>query len=132
MCFCECSLCPNSFFINSDPVRNEVQQRFPTVRSAPYIPRHAYRAPAGARSSIPRRRASTVVAIAKTFTKDVVLLTRHDGDRVPRGARRAALHDSGRIANMVDFKSCWSEQTVREHIEHLFKGVIDTTKPYPR
>ena len=101
-------------------------------RFAPYIPWRTYRALAGTRSSIPRRRAYTVVGIAKTFTKDVVLLTRHDGDSVPRGARRSTLHDSGRIANMVHFKSSWSEETVRRHIEHLFKGIIDTSKPYPR
>ena len=117
----------------SDPVHNEVQQRFPTIptRFAPYVPRHTYRAPATSRP-IPRRRASTVVGIAKSFTKDIVLLTKDDGDSVPRGAKRGKLHDDGRIANMVDLKSSWSEETVRAHIEHHFKGIIDTNKPYPR
>ena len=59
-------------------------------------------------------------------------MTRYDGDSVPRGARRSTLHDSGCIANMVDFKSSWSEETVRAHIDHLFKGIIYTSKPYPR
>ena len=118
----------------SDPVHNEVQQRFPTMgpaRIAPYVPRHTYRAPATTRA-LPRRRASSVIGISKSFTKDILLLTKEDGDAVPRGAKRGKLHDEGRIANMVDFKSSWSEETVRAHIEHHFKGVIDTSKPYPR
>ena len=78
---------------------------------APYVPRHTYRAPAAARP-IPRRRASSLVAILKSFTKDIILLTKQDGDGVPRGARRGTLHDYRRIANMVDFKSSWGEETV--------------------
>ena len=75
---------------------------------------------------------STIMSVAKTFTKDVILLCKDDGDSIPRGARRSILYDSGRIVNMVDFKSNWSEQEVRGHIEHCFKDVIDKTKPYPR
>ena len=70
--------------------------------------------------------------MAKTFTKDVVLLAKSDGDCIPRGARRSAMYDRGKIVNMVDFKSSWSEQEVRGHIEHCFKNVIDLNKPYPR
>lgn len=108
--------------------------RFPTLsqtRFTPYTPRHTYRAPAGGARSVPRRQAS-IAAIAKTFTKDVILLTRADGDSVPRGSRRSVLYDGGRIANMVDFQSSWSEERVRGHIEHSFKGLIDLDKPYPR
>lgn len=73
-----------------------------------------------------------IAAIAKTFTKDIILLTKADGDCVPRGSKRSSLYDSGRIANMVDFQSSWSEERVRGHIEHSFKGLIDLNKPYPR
>ena len=108
--------------------------RFPTLsqtRFTPYTPRHTYRAPACRANSVPCRRASVAV-IAKTFTKDVILLTRGDGDSIPRGTKRSVLYDSGRIANMVDFQSSWSEERVRGHIEHSFKGLIDLEKPYPR
>ena len=62
------------------------------------------------------------------------MLTKQDGDSDPRGVRRGELHDYGSIANMVDFKSSQSEDTVRAHdiIEHNFKGLIDTSKPYAR
>ena len=72
------------------------------------------------------------MGIAKMFTKDVVLLTPADGDFLPRGTKRATLHDEGRIANIVEFQSSWSERKVREHIENCFKEIIDPEKPYPR
>ena len=72
-----------------------------------------------------------MIGIAKTFTKDVILLVRADGDCIPRGSRRAMLHDESRIANIVDFQS-WTERQVTERIASCFKGVIDVAKPYPR
>ena len=72
------------------------------------------------------------MAIAKTFTKDVILLTRNDSEGVPRGTRRSVPYNSGCIANMVDFQSSWSEERVRGHIENCFKGIIDLENPYPR
>ena len=69
--------------------------RFPVLsqtRFTPYTPRHTYRAPAGGARSVPRRQAF-IAAIAKTFTKDVILLTRADGDSVPRGSRRSVLYE---------------------------------------
>ena len=53
------------------------------------------------------------MGIAKMFTKDVVLLTPADGDYLPRGTKRATLYDEGRIANIVDCQSSWSERKVR-------------------
>ena len=119
---------------NLTTMRSEIQQRFPTLatnRFAPYVPRHSYRPPASS-VRVPRRRAANVIGIAKTFTKDIVLLTRADGDYIPRGSRRSVLHDESRIANMVDFQSSWTEQQVMERIESCFKGLIDVAKPYPR
>lgn len=115
-------------------MRSELEQRFPTLsqsRFAPYVPRHTYRPPASS-TRFPRRRASTVVGVAKKFTKDIILLARADGDSIPRGSKRAVLHDEARIANMVDFQSSWNERQVMERIESCFKGVIDLAKPYPR
>ena len=83
----------------------ELQQQFPTLRQSrfsPYVPRHMYRPPP-ASLCIPQRWASSVIGIAKTFTKDIVLVTELDGDIIPRGIRKAVLHDKGRIVNMVDF-----------------------------
>ena len=73
-----------------------------------------------------------MAAIAKIFTKDVILLIRADGDSIPRRSRRSVLYDSGRIAIMVDFQLSWNEERVWGHIEHSFKGLIDLDKPYPR
>ena len=97
-------------------MRTEIQQRFPTLaqsRFAPYVPRHTYRPPASS-ARVPRRSAANVIGIAKTFMKDIILLTRADGDCLPRGTRRVMLHDKSRIANMVDFQSSWTEQQVME------------------
>ena len=116
-------------------MRSELEQRFPTLsqsRFAPYVPSHSYRPSAVSSTRFPRRRASTVIGIAKKFTKDIILLTRADGDSVPRGSRRAMLHDEARIANMVDFQSSWNERQVMERIESCFRGVIDLATPYPR
>ena len=99
-------------YSDNNAIQNEVQVRFPTLsqtRFAPYTPRHTYRAPAGGARCVPRRR-TPITAIAKTFTKDVILLTRNDGEGVPRGTRRSVLYDSGHIANMVDFQPSWSEE----------------------
>ena len=80
--------------------KRDFQHTLSQARLAPYTPHHTYRAPAGGAHAIPRRRTS-VAAIAKTFTKDVILLTRADGDSIPRGSRRSVLYDdSGRIANI--------------------------------
>lgn len=126
------------FFRNStDNVQAEVDQRFPTISSrrmqaAPYIPRHTYTLPARPSRSVPQRRASNVVGVSKTFTRDVVLLTKSDDGTIPRGARRAVLYDKGRIANMVDFQASWDEVAMRTRVEECFSGVLDLNKPYPR
>ena len=73
-----------------------------------------------------------MIGIAKTFTKDIVLLTAADGDSVPRGSKRAVLHNDSRIANMVDFRSSWTEQEVIQRIDSCFKGIIDVAQPSPR
>ena len=62
-----------------------------------------------------------MVAMAKPFTKDVILLTRADGDNIPRGSRRFVLYDSGRIANIVDFQS-WNEEQVWDILSTRLRG----------
>ena len=61
-----------------------------------------------------------------------MLLTKLDGNTIPRGTGRAVLHDKGRIVNMVDFQSSWNEQEVRARIEKAFIGLLNLEKPYPR
>ena len=122
------NLFPNSI---RNAVQSEVQMRFPMLSQTRFAPYTPYRAPAGGTRCIPRRR-TAVAAVAKTFTKDVVLLTKDDGECIPRGSRRSVLYDGGQIANMVDFQSSWSEEQVRGRIEHCFKGLINLEKPYPR
>ena len=78
-----------------------------------------------------RSSSGRVFAIAKTFTRDVVLLAPSETS-VPRGTSRSALHDDGRIINMVDFNSAWDEEKMAERIEKCFQGLLDVSKPYPR
>ena len=118
-------------------VSGEMQHCFPTLtgqsrqRVHPYIPRHTYTPPM--RPRVQRTRASTpaIVSIAKSFTRDVILLAPSEGC-VPRGSTRAALHDQGRVANIVDFMSSWDEDKTRKRIEDCFQSLLDFNKPYPR
>lgn len=119
---------------SNDDVSAEMQQCFPTIsgqrrRPQPYIPRHTY-SPASRFPRSHRSQQSSIVS-SKSFTRDVILLAPLE-TCVPRGASRAQLHDEGRVANMVDFLSCWDEEKTRKRIEDSFQGVLDMNKPYPR
>lgn len=109
-------------------IDTEVSSLFPCVRSslhsmgrsarqelAPYNPRRGY-----SRQRQPLRPLRTA---SKIFTPDVVLIEKKEGTVIPRGCRKSAMHDKGRIANMVDFDISWSERTVREKIELRFPNI---------
>ena len=64
-----------------------------------------------------------MLSVAKSFTRDVVLLAPSESC-VPRGVSRAALHD-GRVANKVDFLSSWDGEKTYKRIEDCFQGTLD-------
>ena len=111
----------------------EVEERFSHGRQRlhPYLPRHTYTAPIRSRVQSGRSSSGRVFAIAKTFTRDVVLLAPSETS-VPRGTSRSVLHDEGRIIDMVDFNSAWDADKMAEKIEQCFNGVLDASKPFPR
>ena len=125
-----------NFSRSNDDLNTEMQHCFPTIsgqqrRTHPYIPRHTYTPPMRPGRIQHPHRQSSVVSISKSFTRDVVLLAPSESC-VPREGIRSRLHDEGRVANMVDFMSCWDEDKMRKRIEDCFQGILDMNKSYPR
>ena len=92
--------------------------RFP--RGHPYVPRRRYTAPTFAATK------------SKKFMRDIVLLDTDDPDTLPRGARKMALQEEGRVANMVELDSSWDDEHIFSIIEGRFEGIIDLSQPFPR
>ena len=80
-------------------VQNEVQVQFPPLsktRFAPYTPHIQQVVHIVYHADIPPQR------LLQNFHKDVILLTRNNGESVQRRTR-SALYDSGRIGNVEPF-----------------------------
>ena len=67
------------------------------------------------------------------FSKTIALVS-SEKDVVLRGpiARRQKLNDLGAVVHLVDFYKSWSEGKVRETIETVLRGFIETDRPEPR
>lgn len=85
----------------------------------PYFPLRRYAAPMlGSRS--------------KKFVRDVILLDKCEPDVIPRGMKKMAMQEGGRVANMVEMDVLWDEGKVFSILEGRFDGIIDKTQPFPR
>lgn len=119
----------------SDQVDQEVVQRFPTLersRRSPFFPRREYH-PSPYHSTQPSRssRRTSSSTPSRSYTKEVVLLEISQ-NVVPRGRKRAILHDRKQVADLVEFNMRWSESEVIRKIEDAFRGILDLNQPPPR
>lgn len=74
---------------------------------------------------------SSTIATQQYFNKEVVLLD-PECSSLPRGKKRALLHDKHQIADVVEFGMYSGMKEVVHSIEDAFKELIDLSKPHPR
>lgn len=105
-------------------------RRVPTYNQIAFNRRQNY-IPSHSRSRMTRKQSVNPYSSSDRFSKTIVLVSSEE-DAVPRGPRRQELNELGAVVHLVDFYKSWSEGKVRETIETVLRGFIDTDRPEPR